>query len=104
MEGDRLRPRYLPNSRGCIPTSESSDVFHIVDFEPRPLNWLSDGQFLDRFVFDEANLSNFVGAMSWLKNCSDWASKPVSLHYWQEDEEMSGSAMVERISAGWTRR
>ena len=99
-----LRPHYLPNYRGCITAPKRGDVCHIVGFDPRPLNWLSDGQFLDRFVFDEANLSNFVGAMSWLKNCSDWASKPVSLHYWQEDEEMSGSAMVERISAGWTRR
>ena len=75
-----------------------------MDFEPRPLNWLSDGQFLDRFVFEEANHSDFVGAMSWSENGSDWASKPGSLHYWQEDEEMSGIARGERRSARWTRR
>ena len=63
-----LRPLYLPNFEGCITAPKCGDVCHIVGFDPRPLNWLSDGQFLDRFVFDEANLSNFVGAMSWLKN------------------------------------
>ena len=53
---------------------------HIVDFEPRPLNWLSDGHFLDRVVLEEANILDFGEAMSWSKNCSDWASLPDELH------------------------
>ena len=68
-----LRPHHLPNSSGYIPTSESGDICYVVDFKPWQLIRLSEGQFSNRLVWEEANLLDFEGARLCSKNCIIWA-------------------------------
>ena len=58
------------------------------------------GRFLKIFDLEEANLSDFVGAMSCKKNCCDWVSLPDEVWNYHGDDKVGGSAMVERMSAG----